>query len=139
MKKVVSIVSIALVVLMLAATLAACGGSSSPEGKYVVKSINGLSVSDAIKELAGQLGKTVEEFLELAGIGSGEEIYTLELKADGKAVMEVKMFSTTVEGTWKQNGDKIELTIDGETRAFTMNGNELSAEFEGEKVVFVKK
>ena len=139
MKKVISILSIALVVLMLAATLAACGGSGSPEGKYVVKSINGQSVSDAIKELAGQLSKTVEEFLELAGIGSAEEIYTLELKADGKAVMEAKMFSTTLEGTWKQNGDKIEITLDGETQAFTMNGKELSAEFEGEKIVFVKK
>lgn len=75
----------------------------------------------------------------MAGINSAEEFYTLELKADGTAVLEAKAFATTTEGTWKQNGDKIELTMEGETQVFTKNGNELSNDEGDQKFVFVKQ
>ena len=49
------------------------------------------------------------------------------------------MFSTTVEGTWKQDGNKITLTIDGTDGVFTLSGNELSGDDGDQAYVFVKK
>lgn len=133
------IISLALVVLAVAAMLVACGGSSSPEGKYVVKSIDGQAVEDAVKQAAEAAGMSAEDFLKELGVASAEEIVTLELKSDSTAVMAVNMFSTTVEGTWKQDGNKITLTIDGTDGVFTLSGNELSGDDGDQAYVFVKK
>ena len=137
MKRVISIVSIALVVMMIAALLVACGG---PEGKYVVKSIDGKAVEDALKESAEASGMNVDDFLKQMNVKSAEEIVTIELKSDKTAIFEIKMFSSKQEGTWKQDGDKINITIEGETQTFTLKGNELSSDSnEDQKYVFVKK
>ena len=130
------IIALTMAVLMIAALLVACGG---PEGKYVVKSIDGKTVDEAIKESAEAAGMSVDDMLKQMGISSVEEIVTLELKNDGTAVMEVKMFSTTKEGKWEKNGDKITITIDDQPANFTLKGNELQSEDGDQKYVFVKK
>ena len=130
------VIALTMAVLMIAALLVACGG---PEGKYVVKSIDGKTVDEAIKESAEAAGMSVDDMLKQMGINSAEEIVTLELKNDGTAVMEVKMFSTTKEGKWEKNGDKITITIDDQPSNFTLKGNELHSEDGDQKYVFVKK
>ena len=130
------VIALTMAVLMIAALLVACGG---PEGKYVVKSIDGKAVDEAIKESAEAAGMSVDDMLKQMGINSVEEIVTLELKNDGTAVMEVKMFSTTKEGKWEKNGDKITITIDDQPSNFTLKGNELHSEDGDQKYVFVKK
>lgn len=134
MKRVVSIV---LAVLVVAALLVACGG---PEGKYVVKSIDGNSVEDQLKSQADASGVSYDELLKQMGVDKPEEIVTLELKSDGTAIMDMKIFSSKMEGTWKQDGDKIAITMNDETADFTLKGNELtSPEGEGLQYVFVKQ
>ena len=130
------VIALTMAVLMIAALLVACGG---PEGKYVVKSIDGKTVDEAIKESAEAAGMSVDDMLKQMGINSADEIVTLELKSDGTAVMEVKMFSTTKEGKWEKNGDKITITIDDQPANFTLKGNELHSEDGDQKYVFVKK
>ena len=130
------IIALTMAVLMIAALLVACGG---PEGKYVVKSIDGKTVDEVIKESAEAAGMSVDDMLKQMGISSVDEIVTLELKNDGTAVMEVKMFSTSEKGKWEKNGDKIAITIDDQTSNFTLKGNELHAEDGDQKYVFVKK
>ena len=130
------VIALTMAVLMIAALLVACGG---PEGKYVVKSIDGKAVDEAIKESAEAAGMSVDDMLKQMGINSADEIVTLELKSDGTAVMEVKMFSTSKEGKWEKNGDKITITIDDQPSNFTLKGNELHSEDGDQKYVFVKK
>lgn len=130
------VIALTMAVLMIAALLVACGG---PEGKYVVKSIDGKTVDEAIKESAEAAGMSVDDMLKQMGINSADEIVTLELKSDGTAVMEVKMFSTSKEGKWEKNGDKITITIDDQPSNFTLKGNELHSEDGDQKYVFVKK
>lgn len=133
------IVAIALTVLMIAALFVGCGGASgSAEGKYYIKSINGQSVSDALKEQAG--GLDVEALLGMMGIKSVDEIITMELTADGKAVMASAMMDDlNAEGTWTQDGSKVTITIDGSPADFVLSGNELSGKSDSEEMVFVRK
>lgn len=133
MKRVISIV---LAVLMVAALLVACGG---PEGKYVVKSIGGKDVEEQLKAQAEASGVSYDELLKQMGVDKPEEIMTLELKSDGAAVMDIKMFGTKMEGTWKQNGEKIAITVEDETNEFTLKGNELISETGDQQYSFVKK
>lgn len=130
------IIALGMTILLIAALLVGCGG---PEGKYVVKSIDGQSVEEALKSSADLSGMSVDDMLKQMGVDSAEEIVTLELKSDGTAVMEVKMFSTTKEGKWEKDGDKITITIDDQAAEFTLKGNELHSESGDQKYVFVKK
>ena len=116
------IFAIALVVLMIGALLASCGGGGNAEGKYVPKSIEGQDM-DAI--------------LSTIGLDSAEDYMTIELKAGGKAV--VSVFGEDAEGTWTQSGSTIAVDLDGDTEEFTLSGNELKGEMEGSEIVFVKK
>ena len=132
------IISMTLVVLMIAALFAACG-SSSPAGKYVVKSINGQTVEEAMKDQAEQSGINVDDMLKMLNIDKLEDLITIELKSDGAAVMKSSIGGTELTGTWKQDGETVELTLDDQTQKFTFKNNELSASDGEQQYVFVKK
>jgi len=137
------IISIVLAALMVAAMLVACG-SSGPEGKYVVKTIDGIAVEEAVKTQAEAMGIDLDAFLKQMNIEKAEEMITIELKSDGTAVMAVNLASSTSEGTWKQDGDKISITLTGatgesETSDFTLSGNELTSQTGDQNYVFIKK
>lgn len=139
MKRFISILMVAL----FAATVFVGCGKSTPEGKYVLKSIGGKSVEDKIKEEAGGAGAEVTEeqikaFLTLMGIGAPEELITLELKKDDVAEMKTAG-EDAVTGTWEQKDGKLTITLDGETVEVTLKGNELSFAQDGQEFVFVKK
>lgn len=137
MKTIAKVMAVVLVIAMLAA-LAACG-SSGPEGKYVVKSINGQELNEALDAAAKEANMSADEYLKQLGVDKAEEMVTIELKSEGKAVMEAKMFGFSEEGTWKQDGDQITITLDGDSADFTLKGNELSNNSGEPKYVLVKK
>ncbi len=136
-KSFIRAIALALVVLTAIACLAAC--STKPEGKYVLKTIDGQTPEEAVKKVAEALGISAEDFLKQAGIDKFEELYTSELFADGKAKIVAGMFDSTTEGTWKQDGDKIIITADDQPATFKLNGKELENVDGEQKYVFVKK
>ena len=99
------IVSIVLVVLMIAALFAGCS-SSSPEGTYKIKSINGKDLKTYFKESFGAMAEEgqeitddqIEGFLKLMGINSMDEFVTFTLESGG---------------TFKDG--EITISVDGET------------------------
>ena len=83
-------------------------------------------------------GMTLDDYLKMLGIDSLEEFIVMDLKSDGTVDMAVAG-EDPVSGTWKQDGDKITLTVDGETSELTRNGNELECKMDDQDYVFIKK
>ena len=134
------IVALALVLVLVAAAFASCGGSANAEGTYVVKSIGGQTLEEAVKAQMGGLGDSVDldAYLKMMGIESLDDYMTLELKADGTASMTLAMQDIEA-GTWKQDGNNVTITVEDEPHVFTLDGNELKATIEGQEYIFVKK
>ncbi len=132
--------AIVLVVLMVAAMLVSCGDVGSAEGKYVIKSIGGQSVEDAMKASLGEYGEglDIDAILEMVGLDNLEDYMNFELKADGTVKASVAGEGES-EGTWKQDGNKVTITIDDEPIEFDFNGSELSAKIDDQEYVLVKK
>ena len=137
------IVSLALVVLLIAALFVGCG-NSSVEGTYLIKSMGGMTMEDMLKAVSGD-NFDLDAVLSEYKVSSLGELITMELKADGTVTVKDAMDAldsdedSTVSGTWKQEGDKVSITIDGDTQEFTLNGSELSGGEGDEAMVFVKK
>lgn len=130
------IISIAAVLVLMAALLVGCG-ASNPVGKYVVKSMDGQPVQEYFNAMVEEEGVTLDAVLSSLGIKAVEEVMTLEIKDGGKFVLNA--MGDESEGEWKQDGSKITLTMDGDPLDVTLNGNEISMDADGTKVVFVKK
>ena len=137
MKRVFAIV---LAMLVVVSVFAGCSKKAGPEGKYIVKTIGGMTVEEAFSSMLSEYGdgQTIEDLLKEAGIESIDEFMTIELKSDGKAVVDVALDEPS-EGTWKQDGNKIIVTVDGDPVEFTLNGNELSFKEDEMDYVFIKK
>ena len=110
MKKIVKVLSAAVLVVMLGVTLVACGGV---KGTYECE----ITV----------MGSTVTT--------------TLELKDGDKCVMSANAggISSEKEGTYKVDGDKITLTISGESVEGTISGGEIVITQDGVKMTFKNK
>lgn len=120
MKKRIAL-AMALVIACLTMLLAGCGnkGGNSMEGTWEVSkvSMSGIEMSgDALKQL-------------------GSALPTLEFKADGKVISS----ESDDPGTYKVNGNKVEITADGETLTATLDGNNLTMEEDGASLTFTKK
>lgn len=102
MKNIKKFALAALMVVVMAFALSACG-SANVDGKYVVFEADGKSVDDAIKlyEAAGQSL-------------TAEQICTITLSGGENFSMTV-MGQSMGEGTYKVSGDTISLTVDGST------------------------
>lgn len=123
-------ISLTLVVLIVAAMFAGCG-SDGPEGTWKVKSIDGQDASAYVQLIAGlvagfggdkvnadELTKKVEQSL----------CYTLK---SGGVVTIVKWddnfeSSQNVNGTWKLDGDKINLSFEDVTMEGVMKDNQIT-------------
>ena len=66
-------VSIALILVVVATLFAACG-KKAPEGKYVVKTMNGKTFEEALKD---ELGEEYQDYLKLLNIDSLEDFMYL--------------------------------------------------------------
>lgn len=137
MKRVISVI---LVSLMVAALFTGCGKSADIAGKYIVKTVNGETLEESFKKSLEEFGEyTLDDYLELIGLESLDDFMTIDLNADGTAQVSVAMEDEESKGTWKQSGDKVTITIDGEAVDFTIKGNELSAKLDDQDYVFIKK
>ena len=153
------IISLTLAVLLIAALFAGCAGSKadSPVGTYVIKTINDKSVKDYFTEAFGaasEEGFDMSALLAMMGIDleHPEDLMQITLKEDGTVEFTSKLDEIgeaeegeEVEGeeketgTWKQDGDKIIISADGEDTELGYKNGELTMTTEegGETVSMV--
>lgn len=117
-KNIIGKVSVLAASAVCAAFLAACGGGSSLAGTYTLTSVEMMGVEMNIEDVAA-----------LSGLDSSDFSVTIELKDDGSMVMNGEdMGIGTEEGTWKENGDSVDLTSGGETMSAEVSGNSITLE-----------
>ena len=88
----------------------------------------------------------MEDLLSLAA-GAGVEgvdedtALTLEIKEDGKFVLDMTAFdeSMSEEGTWEEKDGKLTLTADEVPVEASLDGDTITIEEDGSKMVFKKK
>lgn len=134
------IVALVLVLLLVVSVFTACGGSSL-EGVYKVREIDGKEPLAYFTEQAEEYEMDVETVLGFLGLDTDSlgELITIELKSGGTAVVSSKMTEEeNAEGTWKQDGEKIIVTIDGEDQEFTLKDGKLIVELEGMSMTLAK-
>ena len=131
------IIVIVLVIALALALFTGCG-STSPSGKYYIKSVNGVSIEEFISSKLKEDGIALEDFLKECGINSVEEYIVFEFKGDG---ILIKYFPglDPVTRTWKQDGNKIIMTEDGHSTECTIKGNEFSYKANDTEYIFIKK
>ena len=143
MKLLKKTIVIVLVMVLLLTMFTACG-KTSPKGKYYIKSVNGTPIEEFITNGLGS-STTIEQFLKECGIDSVDEYMVCEFKSDGTMIQYSPAYPAPQEGTWKQEGDEIIMTQDGQSGRGTIKGKEFSyttATFgntEGYQLVFIKK
>ena len=125
MKKRIAL-AMALVIACLTMLLAGCGnkGGNPMEGTWEVSkvSMSGIELS----------GETLEQF--------GGALPALEFKADGQvAITGLDSSTDSAEATYKVDGNKVEITAEGETLTATLDGNNLTMEEDGASLTFTKK
>lgn len=154
------IISLTLAVLLIAALFVGCSGTGgtggkadSPVGVYTIKTINDKSVKDYFTEAfaaaSEEYGIDMSALLGLMGIDLDhpEDLMQFNLKEDGTVEFTSKLDEMGEEdegeeqqtGTWKQEGDKIIITADGEDQELTYKNGELimTAEEDGETMTMV--
>ena len=150
------IISLTLAVLLIAALFAGCAGSKadSPVGTYVIKTINDKSLKDYFTEAFGaaaEEGFDMSALLAMMGIDleHPEDLMRITLKEDGTVEVTSKLDEIGEEeegegeeketGTWKQDGDKIIISADGEDTELGYKNGELTmtTEEDGETVSMV--
>ena len=119
MKRIIAIILAALFVVVM---LASC----SAKGKYVISKIDGKSVEKYFEE-KGMSGTSIDP----------ETFMTFELKSGNEA--KITMMGFSKEGTWKQKGNKVTITIDGDDEEFTLKGKQLIGNEDGEEIVLKRK
>ena len=128
MKKIVLVLLAAVMILMLAGC-----GSTGPEGKWIIKSVDGQPFKEYLKKtIKEEYGDSItfEEYeaaLKERGYASVEEAVSIEFKSDGTAV--AKRLAMEYEGTWKLEGDTIIMDSDFAGHyEFKLKGKELILE-----------
>ncbi len=120
-----------LVVVFCASILAGCGGgegsSTAWSGKYVIASMDENGTVTNLEEL--------ESMFELMDMKLEDAMY-LEFKSDGK--FDMALFGETVSGTYKADGNAATLSAAGETIDASIEGNTITLEQDGTKMVFKK-
>ncbi|MBQ1410558.1 MAG: lipocalin family protein [Oscillospiraceae bacterium] len=137
------IISLTLVVLMIAAMFVGCG-SSSLEGTYKIKSINGKDVMSFFREQIAESGEEdteitdadVESFLKMMGIENVDEFVTITFASDG--TLKASAIGEEETGTWTLDGEKLTMTIDGDDQTATFKNGEITVDMEGMNMVLGK-
>lgn len=146
MKKALVII---LAVLMAACCFAACKKETaakkddSPVGTYHLKTMNGMSALDYLKDQLD--GDYLEYALQIAGLTEDEaaagKFVTAVIKEDGTANLTAPLAHINMDFNWKQEGNKVIFEVKGYEEKIEMvyaNG-ELSGEYNGESAVLVKE
>ncbi len=102
-------------------------------------SVSFLSCQSAKTDIKGEYELSTDE-MEL----SDEEAATMKLMGDFKLVLaednilKFTMMGQEIEGTYKLNGNTIDLSMQGDTETATMDGDKIIMEAQDQKLVFVK-
>ena len=143
MKKSVKLLSVLLAALLLGTLLGACAGaSSSPEGFYKIKSINGMAANDYFAREAEDSGTDLESiratFALLGFTGEFDEFITIELKKDNTCTISVAA-EEPEESTWKLEGSTLIITNpEGSTNDFQYKDCTLTGKLSDVVYVFEK-
>lgn len=129
-------ISLILVALLVAALFVGCS-KSDPVGTYKIDMdslVEAMKDSDEAKDMSDDQIKSL-----MKTIGITEDSMSLEIKKDGTFVLDLSGDKT--EGTWKQNGSKLTLTVENEPIDVDFSDGKITMESEeiGMKLVFVKK
>ncbi len=137
------IVSLALVILLVAALFVGCGSSSSgtadgnPEGTYKIKTVNGKGIKEYFGESMGAASDAeINLALSFFGVDSFEDLIVFDLQSGG--VLKITMMGVESEGTWKLEGSKITMTMDGEDGEATYKDGEIVVDMDGEEMVLAR-
>ena len=112
--------------------------SSDVAGTYVVKTVDGLTVEEVLSDELEENLMTMEDYLDLFEINAPEEIFVIELKADGSAKGTVAGEGSGY-GDWTLDGDTLTITLDDEPMDCVLNGNEITFEIDGQVWVLIKR
>ncbi len=127
MKKLTVWLSTLIVAIIGVCCLVACGGD--PVGTYKFDSMSGKMEG---LEINVKVGDKLMGVVELT-----EDYMVLEIKEDNTFTM-TAMGEKGESGTWKQDGGKVVLTIDGEDMTADLSGSSITFEQEGMKIVLKK-
>ena len=120
------IIAVLLVLMLSLSVLSACGGETL-SGKYIcidmVSEDDEMSYADLKALMSFAEEEWVDPYLEFL---DGEN-FKIEFMDEGE------------NGTYKVNGNSIDLTSDGETITGKIDGKKITLEIEGTKMVFEKK
>lgn len=122
--------------LVLVFSFAGCGGGKSKAiGSYELETIEAegmtINMEDLLSLAAGAGVEGVDEDTAL----------TLEIKEDGKFVLDMTAFDASMseEGTWEEKDGKLTLTADDVPVEASLDGDTITIEEDGSKMVFKKK
>lgn len=123
MKKIITSVSIILMVVILSVALVACVNESTKlsTGTYKFYSMSGSM--EGI-EVNVKVGDSIMGVITLT-----EDYVTLEIKEGGEAVL--TMAGESIECTWEEKEGKYYLTVDDESQEITVKGNMITMQEEG--------
>lgn len=83
-------------------------------------------------------GQTVKVGDEVAGLGEmTEDYFVVELKEDGTATVN-EMGADAMEGTWKEDGDNVIITMRGVDQTFKKDGKKLVVTIGATEIVLKK-
>lgn len=126
MKQGVRILAIVLMASLLLVSFAACGGGGEENeallGEWKLQSISAMGMTF-----------TAEEYEELTG-----EVMELTFTFQPKGKLSAVSFGESFSGTYKVDGDQVQVTLDGDTETMVLNGEELLLELEGVEFVLKK-
>ncbi len=127
MKRAAKFMAAMLMLVTMAFSLVACGGSDAA-GTYVITEMAGVSV-DAL----------IQQYKE-AGLGdvNAENLSKLVLGSDGTFTITAQGESDT-KGTYTQSGSTLKLTVDGDTAEGTLSDGVLSISMGGVAMKYKKK
>ena len=124
-------IALLMVLVLTLCVLAGCGGSgSAASGTYEL-----ISIKEGDMSMAGE---ELESYAKLLGVKGA--LITMELTSDGKAsIASPIMDELSGEGTYKVDGSKITVTIDGDPIDGTLEGGKITLANEDLEMVFQKK
>lgn len=116
MKKLATMISAIISTVLLCVLISACSNASFVgTWKFSSMSMSGSGMSIEMKVGEDYMGVTITE-----------DYVVLEVNEDNTFTMTTA--GEEVSGTWKEEGGKYVLTIDGEDQTATISGNELTLE-----------
>ena len=120
------IITTILMIATLMILCVGCGKGKDVSGTNKLKSLAGMSVADLQKQY-DDMGIDIKV----------EDMMVIELKSDDTFTM--KSDSDSQSGTYKLDGEKISLTINGDTEEGTLKSGTLTIGSGNEEMVFEKK